>query len=65
VADSCGAAQLQSLVGKPRTEIPIPLEPSLRRVACTTCPITQDYSPSRQTILFDAETGLVTSVKCG
>ena len=63
--DSCGASDLQYLVGKPRTEIPIPLQPNLRRVTCTTCPVTQDYVPYRQTILYDAQTGLVTSVKCG
>ena len=63
--DACGAADLQSVVGKPRTEIPVPLDPSLRRVACSTCPVTQDYVPSRQTIIYDSDTGLVTSVKCG
>jgi hypothetical protein len=64
-ADSCGASELQALVGKPRTEIPIPLDPTLRRVACSTCPVTMDHNPRRQTILFDAQTGLVTSVRCG
>ncbi len=64
-ADSCGASDLQGLVGRPRTEIPIPLNPSLRRVVCSTCPMTQDYNPRRQTILFDAQSGLVTSVRCG
>jgi hypothetical protein len=63
--DQCGAADLQYLVGKPKTEIPIPLRPGMRRVVCTTCPMTQDYAPGRQTVLFDAATGLVTSVKCG
>ena len=63
--DQCGAAELQSLVGKSKTEIPIPLMPSMRRVVCTSCPMTQDYRPDRQTILFDAATGLVTAVKCG
>ncbi|MFI4933704.1 MAG: hypothetical protein ACHP7N_03725 [Caulobacterales bacterium] len=63
--DACGAVDLQYLVGRSRTEIPVPVEPSRRRVSCTTCPITQDYVPYRQTILYDAETGLVTSVKCG
>ena len=63
--DACGAAELQSLVGRPKEEIPVPLEPGRRRVVCTTCPTTQDYSPSRQTIQFDATTGKVTSVTCG
>ena len=65
VRDTCGASALQSLVGKPRTEIPIPVNPGGRRVYCSTCPVTMDYSPGRQNIIFDAETGLVREVKCG
>ena len=63
--DQCGAAELQDLVGKPRTEIPVPLDPSKRRVVCSTCIITQDYRPDRQTITFDTDTGIIKSVKCG
>jgi hypothetical protein len=63
--DQCGARDLQYLVGKPTTEIPIPVEPSRRRVVCTTCPMTRETYSFRQTILFDANTGLVTSVACG
>ena len=65
LVDTCGARPLQYLVGRPRTEIPVPLRPSLRRVLCLTCPMTQDYAPMRQTILYDSETGLVREVKCG
>ncbi len=63
--DQCGANALQYLVGRSRTEIPIPLQPAMRRVVCTTCPMTQDYVPGRQTVLFDAATGMVTAIKCG
>ena len=63
--DSCGALPLQYLVGKPRTEIPVPVNPSLRRVVCSTCMITEDYNPGRQTITYDDKTGLVLSVRCG
>ncbi|MBI5942184.1 MAG: peptidase inhibitor I78 [Caulobacterales bacterium] len=63
--DSCGAAAMQWLVGQPRSKIPIPTDPSRRRVACTTCPVTMDYSPVRLNIFFDAETGIVKEVKCG
>lgn len=63
--DQCGANALQGLIGHPKGEIPIPLEPRLRRVVCTTCPMTQDFVPNRQTILFDASTGLITSARCG
>ncbi len=63
--DTCGAASLQNLVGKPRTEIPVPLQPSQRRVVCSTCVTTQEFRADRQTIVFDSDTGLITSVKCG
>jgi hypothetical protein len=64
-ADSCGAISLQSLIGKPRTEIPVPVNPAMRRVVCSTCVTTQDYVAARQTIMYDTQTGLVTSVRCG
>jgi hypothetical protein len=63
-ADQCGATALQYLVGKPETEIPIAIDPTHRRVVCTTCPMTRDYRLDRQTILFDEKTQLVTSVAC-
>jgi len=63
--DQCGASALQYLVGRPRTEIPVPLQPSTRRVVCSTCVITQDYRADRQTIVFDSDTGLIKSVACG
>jgi hypothetical protein len=63
--DSCGAAGLQWLVGQPKSKIPVPTDPSRRRVACTTCPVTMDYSPVRLNIFFDADTGIVKEVKCG
>ncbi len=63
--DQCGAATLQYLVGKPRTEIPVPLQPSTRRVVCSSCVMTQEYRADRQTIVFDSDTGLIKSVSCG
>jgi hypothetical protein len=63
--DSCGAISLQYLLGKPRTDIPVPVNPTMRRVVCSTCVTTQDFVPGRQTITFDSQTGLVTSVRCG
>jgi hypothetical protein len=63
--DSCGADPLQYLVGKQRSEIPVPVDPSRRRVVCSTCMMTQDYVPARQTIIYDSDTGLVRSVRCG
>lgn len=63
--DQCGAWQLQHLVGRPKSEIPVPVEPSRQRVACTTCPVTQDFSPQRLNFFFDADTGLIREVRCG
>ncbi|MBU1377833.1 MAG: peptidase inhibitor I78 [Alphaproteobacteria bacterium] len=65
VADSCGAHDLQSLVGRPRSEIPVPVKPDLQRVACTTCAVTMDFNPNRLNFFFDAQTGLIKEVRCG
>ena len=63
--DLCKARDLQWLVGRHRTEIPVPVEVVNRRVICTTCPVTLDYSPYRLNIFFNAETNLVEQVRCG
>lgn len=65
IADTCGATPLQSLIGHPRTEVPVPLHPARQRVMCTTCPMTMDYSPERLNFLFDATTGLIKEIRCG
>ena len=63
--DACGAGLAQVLVGRSRRQIPVPVFPALQRVACTTCPITQDDNPRRLNFFYDAETGLIKEVKCG
>ncbi|HLK24402.1 MAG TPA: hypothetical protein VKT30_07080 [Caulobacteraceae bacterium] len=63
--DACEAKSLAWLVGKPRSEIPVPVNPGLRRVYCSTCLVTQDYVPGRTDIVFDADSGVITAVKCG
>lgn len=63
--DACGADELKWLIGRNRSEIPVPTDPGNRRVVCSTCPVTMDYRAERLNILFDAETGIVTEVKCG
>ena len=64
-ADMCKAGDLQWLVGKPRSEIPVPVDVVNRRVACTTCPVTEDYSPYRLNIFYNQQTGIVERVSCG
>lgn len=63
--DLCRAGGLQWLVGKPRTEIPVPVDVVNRRVTCTTCPVTQDYAPHRLNIFFNEQTDIVEQVRCG
>ena len=63
--DLCGARPLQYLIGKPRSEIPVPVNVTSRRVTCTTCPVTMDYRADRLNIFFDADTGIIKEVKCG
>jgi hypothetical protein len=57
--------QARALIGRPRTLIPVPLDPRRQRVACTTCPITEDFDPSRLNFFFDAQSGLIRQVRCG
>lgn len=63
--DLCRASSLQWLVGRDRSEIPVPVDISNRRVACTTCPRTEAHSPYLLNILYDARTNRVTEVSCG
>ncbi|UTP37860.1 peptidase inhibitor I78 [Phenylobacterium sp. LH3H17] len=63
--DQCGSAEAQKYVGRSRTEIPVPVQPSRQRVACTTCPVTMDFNPRRLNFFYDAATGVVREVKCG
>lgn len=63
--DLCRASTLQWLVGRDRSEIPVPVDISNRRVACTTCPRTEAHSPYLLNILYDARTNRVTEVSCG
>ncbi|HEY8617819.1 peptidase inhibitor I78 [Phenylobacterium sp.] len=63
--DRCGAAELQKLVGRPRSEIPVPVHPERQRVACTTCPVTEDLRADRLNFFFDAHTGLIREIRCG
>lgn len=64
-ADTCNARAYQHLVGRNRSEIPVPVRPELQRVACAGCPITMDYNPERLNFFFDDKTGIIKEVRCG
>ena len=63
--DTCGISELAWLIGKPKTEIPVPVDPGRRRVYCATCMVTEDLVPDRQNIVFDPDTGVVVRLSCG
>lgn len=63
--DTCGLKTVRGLVGLPRSSIPVPVNPALRRVTCTTCVQTQDYNPRRLNIYYDADTGVIERMACG
>ncbi len=63
--DLCKASEMQHLIGKPKADIPVPVDVVNRRVVCTTCPVTEEYSAYRLNIFFNAETDLVEQVRCG
>ena len=63
--DTCHAADFQYLVGHNKSEAPAPVDPSKRRVYCSTCAVTMDFRAGRLNIVFDEKTGTITQVKCG
>jgi hypothetical protein len=64
-ADLCRAGEMQWLVGKPKTDIPVPVDVVSRRVTCTTCPVTEDFSPYRLNFFFNERTDIIEQVRCG
>lgn len=63
--DTCGLKAVRNLVGQPKSAIPVPVAPGLRRVTCTTCVQAQDYNSRRLNIYFDVDTGIIQRVACG
>jgi hypothetical protein len=61
----CGADKYRYLIGKHRSEIPKEPAGAAWRITCTSCAITQDYSPGRLNIFYDEESGIVKEVRCG
>ena len=64
-SEECGAEKYQFLVGKPHSEIPHTPRGANWRIYSTKSIITMDYVFGRMDIVWDADTGKVTSVHCG
>ena len=63
--DTCGLKAVRNLVGQPKSAIPVPVTPGLRRVTCSTCVQAQDYTPRRLNIYFAVDTGIIQRLACG
>lgn len=62
--DRCGAREMAWLVGKPKAEIPVPVNLANRRVICVAC----ERGPQveeRLSIYVDPDTDTVQQVGCG
>ena len=64
MADTCGAAESQSLIGRNVAAVSFASDANVR-VACTTCAVTMDYDPNRMNVFFDQDTGRIERVTCG
>jgi nitrous oxide reductase accessory protein NosL len=61
----CKADAYRSYIGKNRSELPAAPASETRREVCTTCAMTMDFNPNRVNIVYDANSNLITQVKCG
>jgi len=64
MADTCGAARSQSLIGRNVAAVSFASDANVR-VACTTCAVTMDYNPARMNVFFDQNSGIIERVTCG
>jgi hypothetical protein len=62
--DACGAKALQAYIGQPLQRLPAVPPGVSRRLVCSTCAYTEDYSPRRQTVFFDRKSKMVLAVRC-
>ncbi len=64
MADTCGAAGSQNLIGRNVAAVSFASDANVR-VACTTCAVTMDYNPARMNVFFDQNSGIIERVTCG
>lgn len=63
--DTCGAASMQYLVGRPVSELPGGYAREYRRVIGQRSYYEERYIGERLTVIFDEDTGKITRVRCG
>ena len=63
--DTCRAADYRALVGADHRDVPVAPDGLVFRVACTTCPVTEDFNPRRITFYFDDADGRIVRLACG
>jgi hypothetical protein len=64
-ADICHASQYQGFVGRKLTDLPPKPDGAVWRTACTSCPMTMDFNPARMNIVFDKDSEVIKSIRCG
>src|SRR5262245_50156586 len=63
--DACRASQSRYLVGKKRSALPAKPDGANWRIACSSCAVTLEFTPTRMNIFFDEKTDVIKEVKCG
>lgn len=61
----CRAENYQRYIGRNRSELPRTPSDENWRLACSTCAVTMDYRQDRLTIVYDTQTNLIQSARCG
>lgn len=61
----CRAENYQRYIGRNRSELPPTPADENWRLACSTCAVTMDYRADRLTIVYDTQTNLIQSARCG
>lgn len=61
----CRAENYQRYIGRNRSELPRTPADENWRLACSTCAVTMDYRADRLTIVYNTQTNLIESARCG
>lgn len=61
----CRAENYQRYIGRNQSELPATPADENWRLACSTCAVTMDYREDRLTIVYNTQTNLIQSARCG